>query len=75
MGAYLSQPVTDKEKYQGSSTTLDYGGASMQVQCPSTGFRRQQFTEKRASVKLLRIARQQIQPARCSLTYTSTKPR
>lgn len=31
MGAYLSQPVTDKEKYQGSTAALEYGGASMQV--------------------------------------------
>ncbi|KAK9804174.1 hypothetical protein WJX73_008581 [Symbiochloris irregularis] len=30
MGAYLSQPVTEKEKYAGSSHTLHYGGASMQ---------------------------------------------
>ena len=31
MGAYLSQPVTEKETYSGANQYLEYGGASMQV--------------------------------------------
>lgn len=31
MGAYLSQPVIEKETFNGSNKLLEYGGASMQV--------------------------------------------
>ena len=31
MGAYLSAPVTTKEKFAGATDYVEYGGASMQV--------------------------------------------
>ena len=33
MGAYLSQPVTDKETYSGSNQFLEYGGLSPTRTC------------------------------------------
>ena len=32
MGAYLSQPVTEKDTYSGANEYLEFGGASMQVE-------------------------------------------
>ena len=41
MGAYLSQPVTDKETFVGAKTGfLEFGGSSMQVICAQQGRRR-----------------------------------